>query len=69
MNTAQDIDLKKEVQGIRTAAVKSLIVSAAYRGYPQGAVARAFGMVTTVIPTLVILAISLVALARNWIAP
>lgn len=40
-----------------------------YRGYPQGAAARAFGMVTTVIPTMVILALSLVALARSWIAP
>ena len=186
MNTAQDIDLKKEVQGIRTAAVKSLIVSAAcfaagylllpkffifptttfdalvftlrinlflllwvvvavglvsrarrksttdiggaafgvpsesirikiaflqntleqafvaigahlvfstlvqgpalslvlvatalfaigritfYRGYPHGAAARAFGMVTTVIPTMVIVVLSLLALARIWIAP
>ena len=35
-----------------------------YRGYPRGAAARAFGMVTTVIPTLVILALCLVALAK-----
>ncbi|MDP3857719.1 MAG: hypothetical protein Q8Q73_08175 [Stagnimonas sp.] len=34
-----------------------------YRGYPHGAAARAFGMVTTVIPTIVILALSLVSLA------
>jgi len=40
-----------------------------YRGYPQGAAARAFGMVTTVIPTMIILALSLVALAKNGIAP
>lgn len=40
-----------------------------YRGYPQGAAARAFGMVTTAIPTMVILALSLVALARAGIAP
>jgi hypothetical protein len=39
-----------------------------YRGYPQGAASRAFGMVTTVIPTLVILVLSLVALARLVIA-
>lgn len=40
-----------------------------YPGYPQGAAARAFGMVTTVIPTMVILAISLVALAGKGFAP
>lgn len=40
-----------------------------YRGYPQGAAARAFGMVTTVIPTMVIMALSLAALARAGIAP
>lgn len=40
-----------------------------YRGYPLGAAARAFGMVTTVIPTMAILALSLLALARSWIAP
>ncbi|WP_143694774.1 MAPEG family protein [Variovorax sp. JS1663] len=40
-----------------------------YRGYPQGAAARAFGMVTTAIPTLVLLALSMVALASSAIAP
>ncbi|VTY39845.1 MAPEG family protein [Xylophilus ampelinus] len=40
-----------------------------YRGYPQGAAARAFGMVATVIPTMTILALSLVALARTRFAP
>jgi hypothetical protein len=40
-----------------------------YRGYPQGAASRAFGMVTTVIPTMVILALSLVALAGTVIGP
>lgn len=40
-----------------------------YRGYPQGAAARAFGMVTTVIPTMAILALSLLALAITWSAP
>jgi uncharacterized membrane protein YecN with MAPEG domain len=34
-----------------------------YRGYPQGAAARAFGMVTTVLPTIVILALCLFRLA------
>lgn len=40
-----------------------------YRGYPQGAAARAFGMVTTVIPTIVILALCLVALAARAMSP
>ncbi|MFZ3141268.1 MAG: MAPEG family protein [Polaromonas sp.] len=40
-----------------------------YRGYPRGAAARAFGMVTTVIPTMVILGLCLVSLARIGIAP
>lgn len=40
-----------------------------YRGYPQGAAARAFDMVTTVIPAIVILALCLVALAARAITP
>lgn len=39
-----------------------------YRGYPRGAAARAFGMVTTVLPTLVILALTLVGLVRAGVA-
>lgn len=40
-----------------------------YRGYPRGAAARAFGMVTTVVPTMFVLALSLVALVGNEITP
>lgn len=42
---------------------------ASYCGYPHGAAARAFGMVTTVIPTMVILGLALFALAKIWFAP
>ncbi|MCU7371270.1 hypothetical protein PEC18_10495 [Paucibacter sp. O1-1] len=37
--------------------------------YDIGAAARAFGMVTTVIPSTVIAALNLLAQARAWIAP
>lgn len=40
-----------------------------YRAYPRGAAARAFGMVTTVIPTMVIVALSLMKLAKTGFAP
>jgi hypothetical protein len=40
-----------------------------YLGYPNGAAARAFGMFTTMIPTLFIVGYSMVALARNGLSP
>ncbi len=40
-----------------------------YRGYPHGAAARAFGIVTTVIPTLLILVLALWSMGRAMFAP